>query len=54
MIYRQLIRQELPQLEVFVQSDDRSLAPASDILADDVRYDLTRNRRSGIQLFHCT
>ncbi len=46
-----LIRQKLPKFEVYVQAEDRSLALASNILADDVRADLAQIRNHIIDAF---
>lgn len=51
MIQGLVARAELPHVEVLVQSSDRSLAPASTVLADDVIGDLATTRRLIINEF---
>lgn len=44
MTSKPLVRQELPAFDVYIQSEDRTLLPASDMLAQDVRADLGQTR----------
>ena len=45
------VRHDMPHFEVFVQTDDRSLVPASPLLADAVREDMTDSRNQIVEAF---
>lgn len=45
------VRQELPRFDVFVQSDDRALIPASPTLAEEVHGDIETSRANIVEAF---
>lgn len=45
------LRAELPPVGVYIQDEDRSLLPASQTLADDVRADLSQTRARMVEQF---